>query len=134
MIFRTMDYGRPVRNAVYAFREIFWRKQFFWKVRIVWIVSDYEQNLIAGLIKLHSKCPVEHFDEKLISGKTSYSWWGIHTVGKTILWFYERNWQDCQNSILRLRWNMLKKKSFTWKTVEVFIKFGLNKRNTQQVC
>ena len=134
MIFRTMDYGRPVRNAVYAFRETFWRKQFFWKVRIVWIVSEYERNLIAGLLKLPSKRPVERFDEKLIFGKTSYFWWGIHTVGKTFLGFYESNWQGCQNSILRLQWNMLKEKWFTWKSFEIFIKFGLWTKEIHSRC
>ena len=125
MIFRTMDYGRPVRNAVYAFRETFWRKQFVWKVRIVWIVSEYERKLVAGRLKLPSKCPVERFDIKPISGETSYFWWGIHTLGKTLPGCYEKKRQDCQKNTLRFRWNMLKKKWFTWKNFEVFIKFGL---------
>ena len=125
MIFRRMDYGKPVRNAVNAFTETFWRKRFFWKVTIVWIVSEYERNLMAGWLKLPSKLPVEGFDKKLIFGETSYFWWGVHTLGKTFLGFYERNWQHCPNSILRLRWNMLKKKWFTWKKFEVFTKFGI---------
>ena len=128
MIFRTMDYGRPVRNAVYAFRETFWRKQFVWKVRIVWIVSEYERNLIAGLLKLPSKRPVERFDEKPIFGKTSYFWWGIHSLWKTFLTFYERNWQGCQNSILRLRWNMLRKSGLLGKV----LRFSLNLDSEQK--
>ena len=134
MIFRKMYYGRPVRNALYALTETFWRKQFFWKVRIVWIVSEYERNLMAGGLKLASNCPVERFDEKPIFGETSYLWWGIHTLGKTFLTFYGRNWQDCQNSIFRLRWNMLKKKCFTWKSFEVLIKFGFWTKEIHSKC
>ena len=110
LIFGDTSYSRPVRNALYAFTETFWRKQFFWKVRIVWIVSEYERNLMAERLKLPSRCPVELFDEKLIFGETSYFWWGVHTLGKTFLGFYEKDWQDCPNRILRLRWNMLRKK------------------------
>ena len=84
MIFRKLYYGRPVRYALYAFTETFWTKQFSWKVTIVWIVSEYEWNLMAEWLKLPAKCPVEHFDEKLIFGETSYFWWGIHTEAKNI--------------------------------------------------
>ena len=90
MIFRRMHYGKPVRNAVYAFTETFWRKRFFWKVTIVWIVSEYEWHLMAECLKLPSKCPVEHFDEKLFFGETSFFWWGVHTLGKIFLGFHER--------------------------------------------
>ena len=128
MIFRKMYYGRLVRNAIYAFTETFWRKQVFWKVRIVWIVSDYEQNLMAGWLKLPSKCPVERFDKKPIFGETSYFWWCIHTLGKTFLGFYDRKWQDCRKNILRLRWNMLRKSGLLGK----ILRFSLNLDSEQK--
>ena len=134
MTFRRMDYGKPVRNAVYAFTETFWRKQIFWKVRIVSIDSDYERNLMAGWLKLPSKCPVERFDQKLVFVETSCFWWCIHTLGKTFLTFYESNWQGCQNSILRLRWNTLTEKWFTWKSFEIFIKLGLWTKEIHSRC
>ena len=113
LFFGDTSYSRPVRNALYAFTETFWRKQFFWKVTIVWIASEYERKLMPGWIKLPSKCPVERFDEKHFFGESSYFWWGFHTSGKTFLGFYEGKRQDCQNNIPRLRWNMLKRKWFT---------------------
>ena len=45
---------------------------------------------MAEWLKLPSKCPVERFDEKPISGETTYFWWGIHTLGKTLPGFYEK--------------------------------------------
>ena len=121
-------------QSMHSERETSWRKPFFWKVRVVWIVSKYERKLIARLLKLPSKCPMERFDEKLFFGKTSFFWWGFHTLGKTFLGFSERNWQDCQKSTLRLRWNMLKKMWFTWKCFEVFIKFGLWTKEIKSRC
>ena len=134
MSFRRVDYGKPVKNAVYAFTETFLRKRFFWKVTIVWIVSEYDRNLMAEWLKLPSRCPVELFDEKLIFAETSYFWWGVHTLGKTFLRFYERNWQECPERILHLRWNMLEKKWFTWKNFEAFIKFGLWTKEIHSRC
>ena len=46
---------------------------------------------MAGWLKLPSKCPVERFDKKPIFGETSYFWWGIHTLWKTLPGFYKKN-------------------------------------------
>ena len=128
MIFRKMYYGRPVRNALYALTETFWRKQTFWKVRIVRIVSEYERNSRAGWLKLPSKCPVERFDEKPIFGETSYF--------DEVFTLWEKHFRDFTKKIGRIvKRTLVVSDGTCWRKsglLEKILRFSLNLDSEQK--
>ena len=134
MIFRRMDYSRPVRSAVYAFRETFWRKPFFWKARVVWIVSKYERNLIARLLKLPSKCPMERFVGKFLYWKNFLLLMRYSQFRKKFLDILRKKLAGLSKWHSSSPMEHVEEKWFTWKRFEVFIKFGLWTKEIQGRC
>ena len=91
------------------------------------------KNLWTEFAKLHSLASEEFFEQDFTQLEVSYFCYCFHSLGENFGTFAKK-WQGCQNNVLRLRWNMLMKKWFTWKSFEVFINFGLWAKNTQEVC
>ena len=96
--------------------------------------SYLTQLFSAGWLKQPSTCSVESSDKIFTLLEASYFRRRFHTLREPFSGLLQKKWQGCQTNVLRLRWNMLMKKWFTWKSFEVFINFGLWAKNTRQVC
>ena len=69
-VFERKIFGRVIKTAFYVSRRTFWRKTIFSKKILFFFpiraLSEqflaFSKKLSAGLLKLHSMCPEEHFE------------------------------------------------------------------------